>query len=325
MALLSVENLRVYFSTKGGEVKAVDDVSFEVKRGEALGLAGESGCGKTTTALSITRLLPYNAKIRGGSIVFDGVDIAKMDNESVRKNIRWKRIALIFQGAMNALNPIMQVGAQIVEPITLHRNLTEAEAWAKAEGLFKTVGLDPSNLTRYPFEYSGGMRQRAMIAMALACDPDLLIADEPSTALDVIVAAQVLELLRTLREELALSMILISHDLSIIAETCTRVAIMYAGKIAEFGDSSSVFLRPLHPYTQGMMGAFPSVTAKIPQMFIAIPGSPPNLLNPPPACRFHPRCPYAWNLCRTEEPPLEPTTDGRLVSCHLVAEREHGG
>jgi peptide/nickel transport system ATP-binding protein len=325
MTLLQVQNLRVYYTTKTGVVKAVDDVSFDLKEGESLGLAGESGCGKTTTALTLTKLLPYNGKIQSGKIIFDGTDLAQKNEEYVRKNIRWKRISIIFQGAMNALNPIMRVGDQIVEPLTMHRNLTKEEAWAKVEELFKTVGLDPLMALRYPFEFSGGMRQRAMIAMALSCTPDLIIADEPSTALDVIVAAQVLDLMRQLRTELGLTMILISHDLSIIAETCTNVAIMYAGKIDEIGDAASVFLNPLHPYTQGLMKAFPSVNAKTTQEFVAIPGSPPDLIDPPPACRFHPRCPYAWDLCRSEEPPLISTKDNRLVACHLVAGRDKRG
>ncbi len=322
MTLLSVENLTIHYSTKGGEVNAVDNVSFELDQGDALGLAGESGCGKTTTALALTRLLPYNGVIKSGKILFDGIDLVQKKEEWVRQNIRWKRISIIFQGAMNALNPIIRVGDQLVEPLTLHRNLTRAEAWAKAEELFKTVGLDPAAARRYPFEFSGGMRQRAMIAMALVCTPDLVIADEPSTALDVIVAAQVLELMRRLRDELGLTMILISHDLSIIAETCSRVSIMYAGKIAELGDASRIFLHPLHPYTQGLMKAFPSVAARATQEFVSIPGSPPDLIAPPPACRFHPRCPYAWDLCRREEPPLEKTNDGLLVACHLVSGRK---
>lgn len=300
-----------------GWVRAVDDVSFTVEKGEALGLVGESGCGKTTVALSLLKILPSGGRIRGGKIVFDGSDLVPLKDSAMRK-YRWKHISLVFQGAMNAMNPVFKVGDQIAEAIKLHEPDTRsAEVRSRVEALLEMVGIEPSRASSYPHEFSGGMRQRALIAMALAVNPELLIADEPGTALDVIVQAQVLRLMRDLKDRLGLSMILISHDLSIIAETCEKAAIMYAGKIVEYGKVESVFKEPLHPYTQGLMGAFPSIKGERKKL-ISIPGQPPDLLNPPPACRFHPRCPYVMDVCKKIDPELtgQSGTDHH-VACHL--------
>ena len=318
MAMLEVEDLKIYYEVVGGDVKAVDGVYFDVKKGEALGLAGESGCGKTTAALGILRLLPSNGRIAGGKILFEGKDLAKMGEESIRK-YRWKRISMIFQGAMNALNPVIRVGDQIVEAILTHENITEQEAWRRTEELFEMVGLDPERAKDYPHELSGGMRQRVMIAMALACNPDLVIADEPTTALDVTIQAQVLELMKKLQKELNLSLILITHDLAVIAETCNKVAIMYAGKIAEYADTYTIYKKPLHPYTRGLIKAVPSIKGTK-EKLIAIPGSPPDLLYPPSGCRFHPRCRYAKDICKEKEPELTEVAPGHYVSCHFVDE-----
>ena len=318
MALLDVINLKTYFSTMRGYVRAVDNVSFYVEKGKALGLAGESGCGKTTIALSLLRILPPNGRIMSGKILFKGEDIVALDENYLRANIRWKEIALIFQGAMNALNPIFRVGDQIVEAIRYHEpHVSAKEAKERAMKLFELVGINPERVDSYPFELSGGMRQRAMIAMALACNPSLLIADEPGTALDVIVQAQILRLLRELKDKLNLSMILISHDLSIIAEVCEDVAIMYAGKIVERGPALAIFKKPLHPYTQGLISAFPNVKAPKSKM-VSIPGAPPNLLTPPPGCRFHPRCKYAMDTCKKEEPEMIEVAKNHFVACHLI-------
>jgi len=318
MHLLEVRNLKTYFTVKRGAVKAVDNVSFEVQKGEAMGLVGESGCGKTTVSLSILRILPSNGRILSGNILFKGTDILKLTEDEMRTSIRWKGISIVFQGAMNALNPVERVGEQIVESIRLHEEyVTKEEADERVQKLFELVGVDPSRRDNYPHEFSGGMRQRAMIAMALSCNPDLLIGDEPGTALDVIVAAQVLKLMNDLRMKLNLSTIMISHDLSIIAETCQKTAIMYGGKIAEYSDVTRVFKEPLHPYTQGLMGAFPGIRAEKTRM-LSIPGSPPDLLSPPPACRFHPRCKYAMDICRTKEPELADVGNKHYVACHLV-------
>jgi peptide/nickel transport system ATP-binding protein len=318
MPLLEVKNLKTYFKIRRGSVKAVDDVSFAVERGEAMGLVGESGCGKTTVSLSVLRILPSNGTIKSGEVLFKNVDLVKLTENEMRTQIRWKGISIVFQGAMNALNPVYKIGDQIVEAIALHEpDVSRGEANKRVEVLFELVGVDPTRSSNYPHEFSGGMRQRAMIAMALACNPALLIADEPGTALDVIVAAQVLKLMKDLREKLNLSMIMISHDLSIVAETCQKTAIMYGGKIVEYSDVRTVFKEPLHPYTQGLMGAFPGIKAAKTRM-ISIPGSPPDLLYPPPACRFHPRCQYAMDICKTKEPELIDIGKAHCVACHLV-------
>jgi len=318
MPLLKVKNLKTYFTVKRGSVKAVDDVSFEVEKGEALGLAGESGCGKTTVCLSMLRILPSNGRILSGSILFKGTDLVKLTEDEMRTNIRWKGISIVFQGAMNALNPVYKVADQIVESIKLHEEyVTKEEADERVQKLFELVGVAPSRRNNYPHEFSGGMRQRAMIAMALSCNPDLLIADEPGTALDVIVAAQVLKLMNDLRMKLNLSMIMVSHDLSIIAETCQKTAIMYGGKIAEYAEITKVFKEPLHPYTQGLLSAFPGIRAEKTRM-LSIPGSPPDLMSPPPGCRFHPRCKYAMDICRTKEPELVDVGQRHYVACHLA-------
>jgi peptide/nickel transport system ATP-binding protein len=319
MALLDVQNLRTYYSTLRGSVKAVDGVNFHVAKGEALGLAGESGCGKTTIALSILKILPSGGRISGGKILFNGEDIVELDDNEVRNRIRWKGISIVFQGAMNALNPVYRVGDQIVEAILTHEpEVGENEAKERVGKLLEMVGMERSRAANYPHEFSGGMRQRALIAMSLACNPDLLIADEPGTALDVIVQAQVLKLLKELKARLNLAMILITHDLSIITETCDTLAIMYAGKIAEYGDIMTIFKEPLHPYTRGLVRAFPSIKAAKRHM-TSIPGFPPDLLNPPRGCRFHPRCPYATDICRNEEPKVTEVTQGKhYVACHLI-------
>jgi len=318
MPLLSVQNLTTYYKTLRGYVRAVENISFDLEKGEALGLAGESGCGKTTAALSISRLLPSNGKIVKGRILFRDRDIVTMNENDLRKEVRWKGIAYIFQGAMNALNPVYTVENQIVEAIRTHEpNVSKKESKERVRKLFELVGMDPSRTTNYPHEFSGGMRQRAMIAMSLACNPDAVIADEPGTALDVIVQAQVLKLVRSLKEKLNIGVIMITHDLSIISETCEKMAIMYAGKIVELGDVESLFKRPLHPYTQGLILAFPNIKEERRKME-SIPGSPPNLLDPPPACRFHPRCKYAMEICRKVEPEFKEASLGHHVACYLV-------
>src|SRR3972149_58733 len=297
MPLLDVQDLKTYYTTLRGPVKAVEGISFQVEKGEALGLAGESGCGKTTVALSLLRLLPGAGRIIEGKVLFDNTDIVTLPEDDMRKNVRWKRMAIVFQGAMNALNPVFKVGEQIIEAIVTHEpEVSRKEAEERTRKLLEMVGIGPARGSNYPHEFSGGMRQRALIAMSIACNPDLLIGDEPGTALDVIVQAQVLRLLRELKTKLNLAMILITHDLSIIAETCEKAAITYAVVCSKYKNVVGLFKEPLHPYTQGLMAAFPSIKAARTKMK-SIPGQPPDLLNPPSGCRFHPRCPYAMEVC----------------------------
>jgi peptide/nickel transport system ATP-binding protein len=319
--LLNVENLKMYYGIIRGVVRAVDDVSFTVNKKEALGLAGESGCGKTSAALAILRLLPSNGKVVGGKIELDGEDILKLGDDELRERIRWKKVAVIFQGAMNALHPTYKIGDQIAEAITKHEEgVKKKEALERAGKLLELVGMDSSRINRYPHELSGGMKQRAVTAMALSCNPSVLIADEPTTALDVIVQAQVLGVMKDLRSRLDVAMILISHDLSIIAETCNKIGIMYAGKIVEYGDTVAIFKEPLHPYTEKLISAFPSVLGRRAELS-SIHGFPPDLLNPPSGCRFHPRCEKAMEVCKRKDPST--TENGnlkRLVACHLYGD-----
>jgi peptide/nickel transport system ATP-binding protein len=316
--LLEVRDLAIEFTTKAGTVHAVDGTSFTLERGEAMGLAGESGCGKTTTALAVMRLLPFNGRIVRGTVSFDGRDLIGVPEASMR-SIRWKEISIIFQGAMNSLNPVQRVGKQIAEPIVLHDRVEPPRALKRAGELLELVGISSRRLNDYPHEFSGGMRQRVMIAMALACRPKLVIADEPVTALDVMIQAQILELLERLRRELDLSMILISHDLSVLADTCEHVSIMYAGKTMESGKTLDVFTDPKHPYTQGLVGAFPDVRGPR-TMPEAIPGDVPSLISPPSGCVFHPRCKFAFERCTNAEPALSELSAGRRAACFLYPE-----
>jgi peptide/nickel transport system ATP-binding protein len=319
--LLEVEGLKTYFTLEGRQVRAVDGVSFRLDNGEALGIAGESGCGKTTTALSLVRLLPANGRIVEGTIKLYGIDLAAKSENALRR-YRWREISIVFQGAMNALNPVRRVRDQIAEPLEQRMDMSSKAARSRAGELLEFVGIPRARGRAYPHELSGGMRQRAMIAMALACDPAIVIGDEPTTALDVMVQAQILELLENLRHSLGLSLILITHDLSVIAETCDRVLIMYAGRVAEEGTVSEVFRRPRHPYTQRLLGAFPNIAADRRSLDV-IPGSPPDLRDPPPGCRFAPRCFAAMAVCSEVVPP-ELSFDGVRVACHLYHEGDDG-
>lgn len=313
--VLKVDDLTMHYTTRVGEVSAVDNVSFSLKKGEAMGLVGESGCGKTSIATSLLRLLPDNAIIKGGHIYLNGTDIVQLVEEEMRK-IRWRRISMVFQAAMNALNPVYKVGDQIVEAMENHGLVTTNEAALEhVAGLFRLVGLDPSLMEQYPHEYSGGMRQRAVIAMALACNPDLIIADEPTTALDVIVQDNLLREMTELQHKLGMSMIYISHDIAVIAEVSDRIGVMYAGRLVELASAAEVFHHPQHPYTAGLMSAFPSIIGPK-RALTTLPGEPPDLLHPPRGCRFHPRCPFATDICTQEAPEFEDLGGGHYVACY---------
>jgi peptide/nickel transport system ATP-binding protein len=315
MTLLALDDLAVHYRTGAGQVRAVDGISLSLRPGEALGLVGESGCGKTTAAKSILRLLPPNGLVARGRVELEGRDLVALDAEAMRR-VRWKEISWISQAAMNALDPVYRVGDQIVEAMQAHVSIERKEAWAHAEGLFREVGIDPARLAAYPHQMSGGMKQRAVIAMALALEPKLIIADEPTTALDVVTQAQILARLAALRKSHGMALLFITHDISVVVQTCDAVAVMYGGRIAEYGPVREVFAAPAHPYTMGLTNAFPTLEGARREL-ISIPGSPPDLLQALPGCPFAQRCPFAEARCRDEMPPLHPVGDGRLTACHF--------
>lgn len=313
MPLLDVRNLTMHYVTKMGDVHAVDDVTFAIEHGEAIGLVGESGCGKTSIALTLLRLLPDNAKFLGGQVLFEGVDLTRLPESEMRR-IRWRGISMIFQAAMNSLNPVYRVGDQIIEAMQTHLNVSYAQARKRVAELFDLVGLAPELMDRYPHEYSGGMKQRAVIAMALACDPKLVIADEPTTALDVIVQDRILRRIDEVRKQLNMAMMYISHDIAVIAEVAQRIGVMYAGNLVEFGDTLTIFQRPAHPYTIALMSAFPSLKGEK-RKLQGLPGEPPDLLRPPSGCRFHPRCAFATEVCTAQVPPYRKIEPDHFVAC----------
>ena len=319
MALLEVNNLHTHFRTDDGIVKAVDGVSFTVEKGKTLGIVGESGCGKSVTCLTIMGLNNKRMAITSGEALFNGEDLLKMGARRLR-DIRGNDMAMIFQDPMTSLNPVHSIGRQLIEAILLHRDVTKKVAKARAVELLEAVGIPRAKrrFDDYPHQFSGGMRQRVMIAMALVNDPDLLIADEPTTALDVTTQAQILKLMKTLQQEFGSAIIMITHDLGVVAETADDVVVMYAAKVVEKAPVSEIFNRPRMPYTWGLLGSLPRLDADV-ERLVQIPGQPPSLLNPPRGCRFHPRCPYVMNVCRSEEPQLVnvPGIDDHLQACHL--------
>lgn len=317
MKLLEVENLNTYFHTAKGQLKAVNGVSFELDYGEALGLVGESGCGKTTCALSIAKLLPKEGEVACGKILLEGVDLASMSEEEIRKK-RWKEVSIIFQGAMNALNPVMKVGEQIAEAIILHDKVSKEVARKRTAEILEMVEIPAARANNYPHEFSGGMKQRAMIAMALACNPKIMIGDEPTTALDVMVQAQILNLLEKIRKEYRMGFILITHDLSILGETCDKIAVMYAGKIVEMGTVEEIFNHTAHPYTQRLIACFPNIQGEkiIPE---GIAGTPPNMLAVGDGCSFAPRCMIKQECCG-QAPDMKQIGAQHFVACHFAQE-----
>jgi len=322
MALLEVRDLRTYFRTDDGIVKAVDGVNFTVEKGKTLGIVGESGSGKSVTCLTIMGLNPKKSAITSGEALFNGEDLITMSKKRLRE-IRGNDVAMIFQDPMTSLNPVHTVGKQLVEAIQLHRDVSKRQAKLRALELLKAVGIPRAErrIDDYPHQFSGGMRQRVMIAMALVNDPDLLIADEPTTALDVTTQAQILELMDRLQREFGSAIIMITHDLGVIAEIADEVVVMYAARVAEKGTVEQLFTRPHHPYTWGLLGSLPRLDADT-ERLVQIQGQPPSLLNPPRGCRFNPRCPYVMNICKQKEPDLRPISDEgeHLQACHLDEE-----
>ncbi|MBX3002070.1 MAG: ABC transporter ATP-binding protein [Caldilineaceae bacterium] len=316
--LLTVRHLSVDYISKGERpAHAVEGVSFELNKGEILGLVGESGCGKTTLALSLMRLLPASGQIVSGEIIFGGRDLLGLSEREMR-SVRWKEISMIFQGAMNALNPVRPIGDQIGEAIRLHTSISDRNQINRRVGeLLDLVGIAAARKDQFPHQYSGGMRQRAMIAMALACSPQVVIADEPTTALDVMIQAQILELLLQLRRDLGLAILFVTHDLGVVAEICDSVLVMYGGVTAEYAGVDTIYNAPRHPYTQELLKAFPDLTRPH-ERLASIPGYPPRLDALPPGCRFAPRCPTAFDRCYAEPPPIYALGTGHRVSCFLV-------
>jgi oligopeptide/dipeptide ABC transporter ATP-binding protein len=322
--LISIKNLKTNFYTYAGVVKALDGINLDIYKGETLGLVGETGCGKSVTALSIIRLIQWPpGKIDEGSIMFEGRDLLKLSNKDMQQ-IRGNKISMIFQEPMNSFNPVFTIGDQITEVLMLHQKMNKKVAKAKAVEMLKFTGLPaPERVAdSHPHELSGGMLQRAMIAMALACQPALLIADEPTTALDVTIEAQILTLMKDLKDKIGSTILIITHDLGIIAEVCDRVGIMYAGNIVELGNADTIFHQPAHPYTNGLISAIPKLSTKRGERLETIPGNVPNLIYPPTGCRFHPRCSKAMDICKKEKPGVYRLGDGHFVSCFLYADQE---
>ena len=317
-AVLSVKNLRLYFTTRKGVVRAVDDVSFDLKKEETLAIVGESGCGKSSLARALIRLLPRNVHTYSGEVLLDGVDVMKLSEEMFRRSVRWRKISMVFQGAQNSLNPVLKVGFQVAEPLMIHFGVSKEEALAEAKRYLRLVGIHESFADRYPFELSGGMKQRAVIAMALITHPEIVILDEPTSALDVITQANIINLLKRLQSEMGLSYIFITHDIALTSELADRVAVMYAGEIVEISDAEEFYRRPRHPYAEKLMASVP--TLRTDKKLEFIPGTPPSLINPPPGCRFAPRCPYAFERCLRESPPPYEYKTGSFVRCWLYHE-----
>lgn len=321
--MLEIKNLKTQYTTDDGDsVHAVDGVDLELDRNVTLGLVGESGCGKTTIAKTLTRLLPRNGEIVDGQILFEGRDLNELSNEAYRKQIRWNEIALIPQYSMNAFDPVYTVGKQIVQVIRYKENASKKEAWRRARELFERVGIDENRVTEYPHQFSGGMAQRAMIALAVALDPSIIVADEPTTALDVVIQDRILNMMKDIQDEINSSMILITHDMSVVSETCDKIAVMYGGRIMEYGDADTIIGNPVHPYSLGLRNAFPDITLDS-QELVSIPGTPPTLIEPDEGCRFVARCPFAEEECREYTPQTESFEEGHRIECHRQDEASY--
>ncbi len=314
--VLKVENLKINFFTRKGIVYAVDDISFTLKKGETLGLVGESGCGKTTTVLGLMKMVPTPGEITGGRILIDGKDIIPLSENEMRQKVRWEKISMVFQGAMNCLTPVYTIEKQMMETIQEHKNIDRLQAKKCIINYLNLVGLPEDIIRRYPHELSGGMKQRIVIATALFLEPKIVICDEPTTALDVVVQAQIINLIKRLKKKLGLSVIFITHDLATEAEVADRLLVMYAGKLVEIGTSEQIYGKggPIHPYTEKLLKATPRLHEKVEELSF-IPGTPPDLVDPPSGCRFHPRCSEAMERCKKDEPPLIEVEPEHRIAC----------
>ncbi|MFA1819599.1 ABC transporter ATP-binding protein [Virgibacillus oceani] len=316
--VIDVQNLSVEYKIGDNYLKAVQNVNFSLNKKESLGFVGESGCGKSTLAYALLNLLEKNGRISDGKININNKDLVKSTDKEIR-SIRWKEIAMIFQNAMTALNPVQKIGVQIINALMEHEKVSKKHATERAKEIFNKVGIPPSRLMEYPHEFSGGMKQRAVIALALICYPNILLADEPTTALDVVAQRQVLELLLELQEEFDLTLIMISHDISVVDEVCEKVAVMYGGEIMEIGKTDDVFKKSNHPYTKLLINSFPSLYQEVAELE-QIPGYPPSLEDLPKGCPFAPRCSYAKDVCFSEKPSMRNVNDKKLVKCHFAQE-----
>jgi peptide/nickel transport system ATP-binding protein len=312
--MLGVSNLVMYYRTLRGEVRAVDDVSFSLQKGETIAIIGESGCGKSSLAKSIIRLLPRNVSTYRGKIILDGVNLMELDEETFNREVRWTKITYVPQAALNSLNPVIKIGDQMIEPLLLRRKMDKREALERAAKALRLVGVSDAFLHHYPFELSGGMKQRVIIAMALLTEPELMILDEPTSSLDVLTQANIMNLLKRIRKEMGLSMIFITHDVALSSELADKVAVMYAGQIVELSSAEEFYRSPKHPYSQKLMESVPTLRRDKELSFI--PGSPPSLLNPPKGCRFAERCPFKFDRC-SEDPPTTLLGEGSYVKCWL--------
>jgi len=322
-AVLSIEDLKVYYETEVGQVHAVDGVHLSIEPKETIGLVGESGCGKTTLSKSIIRLLATNGEIVGGEVEFDGKELTRISMKEMKREIRWEEISMIPQNAMNGFDPVYTIADQIVEVVKAHEpGTSKAEARDRAKTLFEKLGIDERRVDDYPHQFSGGMAQRAMVALALCLSPSVVLADEPTTALDVVIQDRLLQEIQELQEELGSSMLLVTHDMSVVSETCDRIAVMYGGRIVERADARTIIKSPRHPYTLGLRNSFPDITDDD-QELVSIPGVPPDLTDPDDMCRFAPRCPFAEERCWEETPLPEEYDDGHIVECHRADEAEY--
>jgi peptide/nickel transport system ATP-binding protein len=316
--VLSVRDLKLYYRTRKGIVKALEEINFDLEKEDVLAVVGESGCGKSTLARALVRVLPRNIHTYEGKVFLNGRNVMELDEEAFRREVRWKKISIVFQGAMNSFNPVYKIGQQVAEPLVIHDNVEKKEALKKARQLIELMGMPGVFAERYPFELSGGMKQRAAIAMALITNPEIVILDEPTSALDVLTQANIINLLKRIKNEFRLSYIFITHDLGLASELANKVAVIYAGKIVELSSADVFYTEPKHPYSRGLIASVPTLTTDRKPEFIS--GAPPSLIDPPSGCRFHPRCRFAWDKCSAEEPGMIKVGEDHLVRCWLYGD-----